>query len=200
MPEPNLIDVFDASTDEGARLRKAIESETPRLCFACRFIDAVEYMDGAFRQRSPQEILRLFYYDAFVWHADRTVSTPNLLWKAGEMFAIDHARAFHGIEAIDESGLAEFDYSDCRSDRWESHAALGYLRKQWQKGTLSVDDCNLIATGLQSQGLSKLQELVTDWPAQLASATFKDDLTRFIEARFSLLPTLTQEISHALSR
>ncbi len=135
LPEPDLIDVFDASTDEGARLRKAIKRDTQQLCFACRFIDAVEHVDGAFRQRSPQEILRLFYYDAFVWHADRTVSTPNLLWKAGEMFAIDHARAFHGIEAIDESGLAEFDYSDCRSARWERHAALGYLRKQWQKGT-----------------------------------------------------------------
>lgn len=200
LPDPELLDSFDATTDEGARLRAAIKTDTQRLCFASRFIDAVEHVDGAFRQRAAEDALRLFFFDAFIWHADRTRNTPNILWKAGNMVPIDHARAFHAIEAIDESGLSKFDYANCRSDQWSQHVALRYLRKQWKKGAISVGSCDIIATEVQFVGLSALQKLVTDWPEQLDSATFKDDLRRFIKARFALLPTLIQEISYALSR
>jgi hypothetical protein len=157
-------------------------------------------VEGSFRQRSAEDALRLFFFDAFTWHADRTDSTPNILWDAGKMILIDHARAFHGIEAIDEAGLPKFDYSTCPREGWSRHVALGYLRDQWQKGHLRLENCSQIATELQSLGLPALQDMIANWPDSLESATFKSDLRRFVQARFRILPTLAQEISHALSR
>ena len=192
--------VFDDSTEEGQALRKAVRDSECRSCFASRYVIAVEHVDGMFRQRSPDEVLRLFFFDAFIWHADRTHKTPNILWLAGRMIPIDHARAFHGIEEIDETGLPTSDYCETHRERWADHAALGYLRSQWQKGTLSPQNCDQIVSEIQAFGVKSLQELVNSWPDSLPSATFRSDLRRFVKARFNLLPALAQEISDALSR
>jgi hypothetical protein len=115
------------------------------------------------------------------------------------MIPIDHARAFFGIEKIDETGLPVRDYSDIRAGAWSAHAALGYLRGQWEKGAVGPPNCNQIVAEIQALGLARLEELVTNWPDSLASATFKSDLCRFVRARFDLLSTLAREISDAIS-
>lgn len=200
LPDPEFESAFDDSTDEGRALCNAIRTADQRSCFACRFIEAVEHVNGAFRQRTPKEVLRLFFFDAFVWHGDRTFHTPNILWRGGKMIAIDHARAFFGIEAIDETGLQLHDYRETRTEKWLEHVSLSYLRAQWQKGTLRVEDCGEIVTQIQTFGVDRLEDLVTNWPDSLASATFKSDLQRFVRTRFDILPSLGQEISHALAR
>lgn len=200
LPDPSLESIFDASTEEGSALRKAIRGAEQRLCFASRFIDSVEHVDGMFRQRKPEEVLRLFFFDAFAWHADRTVRTPNILWCAGRMILIDHARAFFGVEEIDETGLTAFDYADNRSGTWSDHVALAYLRRQWQRVAVSAENCTQVVAQIQALGSAHLERLVNDWPDSLASAIFKSDLHRFVKSRFNNLPTLAQEISDALSR
>lgn len=192
--------IFDDSTEEGQALRKAVRDSECRTCFASRYVTAIEHVDGMFRQRTPDEVLRLFFFDAFIWHADRNLSTPNILWCAGRMVPIDHARAFFGVEEIDETGLPTFDYSKTRAESWTEHTALGYLRSQWHKGSLSKQNCNQIVSEIQAFGLDQLEALAESWPDSLPSATFKSDLRRFVKERFDLLPTLSQEISDALSR
>jgi hypothetical protein len=166
--------------------------------FCVQYVAAVEHSARSFLRRPIELPLRLFLFDAFTWHFDRTPNTPNVIWSEGGMYPIDHARAFFEIERVDESGCRFHDYDSHHPDKWSTHLALQRLRtKRRRPSRAQIDD---ILGEVADRSRGGVSDILGRWPLDMGPLGFRDDVVQFLKARLSRAESLAQQVYDAISR
>ncbi len=190
----------------GRAARSTHEEYRGELAFCSRHLEGTTRLSVDNLKWSRPDIveqaLRLFLFDAFVWHGDRSTTFPNALWLHRQIIAIDHGRAMYGVEATDESGLGPNFSGQHAQDRWGDHVAFRRIRRAWRK----ADDAPVIEPVFRSFGAAvgalderRVAEMSARWPLALDKGGMRGDIARFLRARRMHYAALETQVRNALS-
>ncbi len=187
--------------DEWCRLDEALETFGGHTAFCSRYIgSAHDHTPGMESRQQPEMMLALFVLDAFMWHFDRTDKTPNLLWDAEGLIAIDHGRALFQLEAVEESGASLHDPRAIRDENWPSHLAFKYLRRQFGQGRLAPGSVLPVLEQIQRGCLAgRFEQELVRWLDVLAATHFQRDIAYFVTTRAAHINSLNDRIVHVLA-
>ncbi|MEO7034256.1 MAG: HipA family kinase [Polyangiaceae bacterium] len=150
------------------------------------------------RAGQDEQLLRLFLFDALLWHSDRTRLNPNALWLHRDLVAIDHGRAMHNLEGTDDAGLGP-DFSQHQGqEAWPRHIAFSPLAKRLKKGQLPPELFTDFGARVQDLTDGVLAEISARWPAKLDTAGLRWEIIRFLKARRNIYSQVEAEALHAL--
>lgn len=201
------VDVPDYDDSEvGRAARRTHEEHRGELAFCSRHLEgATRLTTDNLKWSRPgvaEQALRLFLFDAFVWHGDRSTRTPNALWFHRQIVAIDHGRAMFNLESTDDVGLGPDFSATLSQERWDEHIVFRRLCRAWQK----TDDASALEAAMEAFGervgaLDDLtvQKMSARWPPGLDKGGLRGEIERFLRARRMHYPALETQVRNALA-
>jgi hypothetical protein len=196
-------------TEQGLAAARIYQMDAGRLAFCSRYMDSAVRLEGDdSRLAKPgpsskamdRDAILLFALDAYLWHYDRTKQNPNALAWQDRIVAIDHDRAFHRIEAVDEAGLTP-DYTELPDlDALRDHVAFPLVRQHldspiWDEFTAHIE-------ALDEDAVTRM---ASRWPDELdrdrggRAIGYKTCLVQFLTQRRGYVRSIVREVRDALA-
>jgi hypothetical protein len=197
LPDPPA--ATDAS-DVGARAAAVYRADAGQLAFCSRKLGAptlepsVLRRPGRPRSQLVHDAVFTFLFDVFMWHYDRTWKNPNLLLLDHRLVVIDHDRVCHGVESVDETGLAP-DYTSFGHEA----ALVDHVLRPFLKRQVAHVAWHEFRDRMASLDGVTLDEMAAGWPDELdrgrtgATVDLKADVVRFLRARVSVVDRIVEE-------